>query len=91
MLYLRNGTIYVAGRSQEKAIKAIDEIKAAAPDSKGRLEFLKLDLADLPSIKQSVEDFLSREKSLHVLTNNAGVMIPPEGSKDSTVCLSGQV
>lgn len=68
-------------------MRAIDAIKTAVPDSKGRLEFLKLDLADLPSIKQSVDDFLSREEKLHVLTNNAGVMIPPEGSKDSTVRL----
>lgn len=63
----------------------MDEIKAAAPDSKGRLDFLKLDLADLPSIKKTVDDFLSREQKLHVLTNNAGIMIPPAGSVDTTV------
>ena len=85
ILYQCNGTVYVAGRSQDKAVKAMDEIKAAVTESKGKLEFLKLDLADLPSIKQSAEDFLSRENSLHVLTNNAGVMIPPVGSKDSLV------
>lgn len=45
------------------------------------MEFLKLDLADLPTIKGSVEDFMSREQRLDVLTNNAGVMTPPVGSK----------
>ncbi|KAF4617328.1 hypothetical protein D9613_006134 [Agrocybe pediades] len=39
--------------------------------------FLKLDLSDLPSIKASVEEFQSKEKELHVLFNNAGVMAPP--------------
>lgn len=80
-MYQSNATVYVAGRSPEKAEKAISKIKDAHPSSKGRVEFLKLDLADLTTIKASAEDFLRRESSLHVLTNNAGVMIPPEGSK----------
>jgi len=39
--------------------------------------FLKLDLADLKSIKASVEEFTSKESELHVLFNNGGVMMPP--------------
>ncbi|KAK5121599.1 hypothetical protein LTR85_004771 [Meristemomyces frigidus] len=81
MLYQKNGTVYVAGRSPEKADAAIDEIKKAYPSSDGKLEFLKLDLADLPTIKASAEDFQKREQRLDVLTNNAGVMTPPVGSK----------
>ncbi|KAK5689112.1 short-chain alcohol dehydrogenase [Elasticomyces elasticus] len=80
ILYQKNGTVYVAGRSKEKASAAIDEIRKAYPSSDGHLEFLKVDLADLPTIKGSVEDFLSRESRLDVLTNNAGVMTPPKGS-----------
>ncbi|KAF2861585.1 NAD(P)-binding protein [Piedraia hortae CBS 480.64] len=81
MLYLRNGTVYIAGRTPDKAAKAMDEIKAAAPTSQGRLEFLQLDLADLATIKASAQDFVQRERRLDVLTNNAGVMVPPVGSK----------
>lgn len=81
ILYQKSGTVYIAGRSKKKAERAIDEIKQAHPSSDGRLEFLKVDLADLSSIKPSVDDFLKREQRLDVLTNNAGVMIPPEGSK----------
>ncbi|KAI9711302.1 MAG: hypothetical protein M1820_002289 [Bogoriella megaspora] len=81
ILYQRNGTVYVAGRSPEKARKAIDSIKQEVPKSEGRLEFLKVDFADLSSIKPAVEEFTSKESSLHCLTNNAGVMMPPEGSK----------
>lgn len=60
---------------------AIKEIKANTPNSTGKLVFLRLDLADLTTIKASVEEFLSKESKLHVLFNNAGVMIPPQGSK----------
>jgi retinol dehydrogenase-12 len=45
------------------------------------LAFLRLDLADLTTIKASAEEFLSKETKLHVLFNNAGVMCPPQGSK----------
>lgn len=43
--------------------------------------FLHLDLDDLTTIKKSAEEFLSKETKLDVLWNNAGVMIPPQGSK----------
>ncbi|WPG97384.1 NAD(P)-binding protein [Acrodontium crateriforme] len=81
MLYSKHGTIYIAGRSQDKADAAIKEIKALYPSSDGRLEFLFLDLADLPTIKKSADTFLAKEQRLDVLTNNAGVMTPPKGSK----------
>lgn len=81
ILYSKNATVYCAARSDEKALKAISSIKAAIPDSHGALIFLSLDLADLSTIKASVNEFLSKEKKLHVLFNNAGVMNPPQGSK----------
>jgi retinol dehydrogenase-12 len=62
-------------------MKAIEDIKTAAPKSTAELVFLQLDLADLISIKASAESFLSKETKLHVLFNNAGVMCPPQGSK----------
>jgi retinol dehydrogenase-12 len=68
-------------RSEEKATKAIDEIKSKFPQSKGELVFLHLDLGDLTTIKKSAEEFLSKEDKLDILWNNAGVMAPPAGSK----------
>ena len=70
ILYQHNGTVYVAGRSQSKAESAIEEIKQAHPSSDGRLEFLYVDLSDMPTIKKSVDDFMSREQRLDVLTNS---------------------
>lgn len=81
ILYQRNGTVYIAGRSEAKGAAAISSIKSKCPSSDGRLEFLHLDLADLATIKASAEAFLARERRLDVLTNNAGVMVPPSGSR----------
>ncbi|KAK4506270.1 hypothetical protein PRZ48_004235 [Zasmidium cellare] len=92
ILYSRNGTIYVAGRSKGKANSAIARIQEGDPSSKGRLEFLELDLGDLTTIKPAAEMFLSKESRLDVLCqlpdckpdvpspDNAGVMFPPIGS-----------
>ncbi|CAM1505936.1 Fc.00g115730.m01.CDS01 [Cosmosporella sp. VM-42] len=76
ILYAKNAKIYVAARSAEKARNAIDDIKSTAPDSKGSLKFLHLDLADLRTIKKTTETFLAKEKKLHVLFSNAGVQSP---------------
>ena len=75
ILYQKNATVYVAGRSPDKAAGAISSIIQQCPESKGRLEFLKLDLADQASIKESAEEFMSKEQRLDVLTNNAGIMV----------------
>jgi NAD(P)-dependent dehydrogenase (short-subunit alcohol dehydrogenase family) len=81
ILYSKNAKVYIAARSQEKAEKAIEAIKKAAPNSGGELVFLRLDLADLTTIKASAEEFVSKETKLDVLFNNAGVWITPQGSK----------
>ncbi|TAQ84875.1 hypothetical protein B7494_g6800 [Chlorociboria aeruginascens] len=80
MLYSKNAKVYVAARSRDKALAAIESIEKAAPNSTGDLIFLPLDLADLSTIKASVQQFLDRESKLDVLFNNAGVMKPPQGS-----------
>ncbi|OAF99003.1 NAD(P)-binding protein [Paraphaeosphaeria sporulosa] len=80
ILYGANGTLYIAGRSREKAEMALSSLRHASPNSKGRVEFLQLDLADLSSIKPAVQEFLGKEERLDVLVNNAGVMWPPPGS-----------
>jgi retinol dehydrogenase 12 len=80
ILYSHNGTVYLAGRSPGKGAEAIKNLKELYPESKGRVEFLKLDLGDLNGISEAAAAFASKESQLHVLTNNAGVMVPPQGS-----------
>lgn len=80
MLYSKNARVYMAARSQEKALSAMADIRASSAQSTGDLIFLPLDLADLTTIAASARQFLSNEPKLHVLFNNAGVMNPPAGS-----------
>jgi len=72
-----NAKVYVAARNPEKAQKAIEDLKTAT--GKQAL-FLKLDLADLKSVKAAGEEFNSKETELHILFNNGGVMMCPVNS-----------
>lgn len=81
ILYAHDAKVYLAAWSSEKATSAINELKSGHPNSKGELVFLKLDLNDLSTIQASAQEFLDKETRLGVLWNNAGVMIPPQGSK----------
>ncbi|EHK21220.1 uncharacterized protein TRIVIDRAFT_52177 [Trichoderma virens Gv29-8] len=81
ILYSKNAKVYMMARSEEKTKTAIDSIKSTVGKSDGELIYLKLDLSDIPSAKASAEEFLHREKNLHLLFNNAGVGYPEPGSK----------
>jgi NAD(P)-dependent dehydrogenase (short-subunit alcohol dehydrogenase family) len=88
LLYGQGGDVYIAARTSEKVNRAIKNIKASAKPSRGRLWPLVLDLADFPTIKKAVDQFLDRENRLDVLIHNAGIMTPPPGSKSKTVSSS---
>lgn len=81
ILFSNNGTVYIAARSEAKAQDTIAWCRAEYPGSTGRVEFLSLNLDDLTGIKASAEEFMAKETRLDVLWNNAGVMVPPAGSK----------
>ncbi|KAI1780618.1 NAD(P)-binding protein [Hypoxylon cercidicola] len=80
ILYSKNAKVYMLARSEEKTQRAIDEIRAAVPQSAGDMIYIRLDLADLQSVKASAEEFLRRETKLHLLFNNAGLGYPERGS-----------
>ncbi|GKU03950.1 short-chain dehydrogenase [Fusarium langsethiae] len=79
MLYQAGGSVYIAGRSEEKGEQAIAQLKQHCPGSSGSLSFLKISLDDLKSIKSAAEEFTAKESRLDVLFNNAGVSMPPPG------------
>lgn len=76
VLYSRHAKVYAASRSEERGRQAITDIQKTTK-SDGELIFLQLDLADLNKTRDAAKEFLSRESKLHVLFNNAGVMVSP--------------
>eukprot|EP01101_Sappina_pedata_P006523 TRINITY_DN3255_c0_g1_i1.p1 TRINITY_DN3255_c0_g1~~TRINITY_DN3255_c0_g1_i1.p1 ORF type:complete len:460 (-),score=178.42 TRINITY_DN3255_c0_g1_i1:80-1459(-) len=80
VLAARGATIFMACRSVDKSKKAMESILAANKDAK--LENLHLDLGNLQSVRNFSQDFNKRQIPLHVLINNAGVMIPPYTKTD---------
>ncbi len=71
--------IFLGTRSEAKALKAIDEIRKAAPNA-AKITFLELDLASLESVKKAALSFLAQSSQLHLLINNAGIMATPPGT-----------
>lgn len=78
----------MAGRSREKGLAAIEQIRSTFSSSTGKIDFLHVDLDDLTGIKASVENFMEKEERLDVLWNNAGVMLPPAGTATKQVISS---
>ena len=62
--------VFLACRSEDKARPVVDEINAANP---GHAEFLKLDLADLNSVRECARRFLALHLPLDLLVCNAGL------------------
>jgi NAD(P)-dependent dehydrogenase (short-subunit alcohol dehydrogenase family) len=73
--YEKGAHVLVASRSLKNAEQAIDKMKEKK--GKGSLEAGVLDLSDLRLVKEFADSFLKKHRNLHVLINNAGVMIPP--------------
>ncbi|EIM81821.1 NAD-P-binding protein [Stereum hirsutum FP-91666 SS1] len=73
-LLTHNAKVYLAARDEAKGREAIEDLKTAT--GKEAL-FLKLDLADLRGVRTAAEEFLSKEQELHILFENAGVMMSP--------------
>jgi NAD(P)-dependent dehydrogenase (short-subunit alcohol dehydrogenase family) len=68
-------TVIMACRNADKAQIAKDQIIREVPNA--RIELLTLDLSSLKSVRNFASNFLNKFKQLHLLINNAGIMIPP--------------
>ena len=55
------------------------EVSNTQPDKTINVEFMKLDLSSLKSVKQFTVDFKQRSLPIHLLINNAGVALVREG------------
>lgn len=69
--------VIVAGNQETRGRKVVDSIRAEY--GRDSAHFLFLDLASLSSVCDFVREFSALGLPLHVLVNNAGVMLEPRG------------
>ncbi|KAI1351517.1 hypothetical protein F5Y01DRAFT_121655 [Xylaria sp. FL0043] len=91
MLFHANASkIYLLGRSEEAGETAKLNITSSAPPPEVNphttpgndvVQFMRLDLSDLSSVKEAAKTFLERETRLDIIWHNAAIMLAPEGSK----------
>lgn len=71
-----NGTVILACRDAGRTLPVVEQLKKQTKNP--NIEFMQLDLADISSIENFVQEFKKKYNKLHILINNAGVMMLPE-------------
>lgn len=79
-LYEAGAHVILACRNQASAEEALDLLWQKG--GKGTLELGILNLASLKAVEEFAEGIKQRHRKLHILVNNAGVMIPPASKTD---------
>jgi NAD(P)-dependent dehydrogenase (short-subunit alcohol dehydrogenase family) len=74
-LALAGADVVMAVRNETKGEKAISEIRAEVPNARLRLGLI--DLTSLDSVATFATATLAGGRPLHILINNAGIMMPP--------------
>jgi NAD(P)-dependent dehydrogenase (short-subunit alcohol dehydrogenase family) len=81
VLVKRGAEVVLACRSEERAQKALDTLRAEHPGAKAKV--MSLDLASLASVRAFAARFDAEHERLDGLLNNAGLMaIPPSKTAD---------
>ncbi|XP_046464757.1 retinol dehydrogenase 11-like [Neodiprion pinetum] len=87
-LYRRGARVIMACRDLVKAQAALEDVKKTLPSKPNKEEFKgepgelviqKLDLNSLDSVRECAKKILETEPAIHILINNAGVMMCPKG------------
>ena len=71
----RGATVVMACRNITKGERAMKDAKDQS--GSGNIDLMELDLTSLKSVKKFTEEFLAKYDKLHILINNAGVMMVP--------------
>ncbi|KAM4609355.1 polyprenol dehydrogenase [Polymixia lowei] len=69
--------VIIGGKDEQEGLTAVRRIREEYKGAK--VEFEKLDLASLQSVRIFAQSFKRRSLPLNILINNAGVMLVPEG------------
>jgi len=73
----RGATVVMACRASAKSDAALKDVLKRCSSTK--IVLIPLDLSSMESIRNFAKEFLNRYSQLHILINNAGVMMTPYG------------
>lgn len=73
----RGATVVMACRNIEKSADAYEKVRRESPGD--RVELMRLDLADLSSVREFAGEAREKFPRIDILVNNAGIMVPPYG------------
>ncbi|KAG6888161.1 hypothetical protein C0995_010172 [Termitomyces sp. Mi166 len=85
-LLIHNAKVYMASRNVANGKAAIEELKK---DTGKEALLLELDLASLTSVRRAAAEFLEKEKELHTLFNNGGIMFLTETQQSLNITEDG--
>ncbi|KAF7331079.1 NAD-binding protein [Mycena venus] len=75
MLARKGAKVYMAARSEERALEAIKQLQAENIND-GSVHWLKLELSDPRAAKRAAQEFLEKETRLDIIVNNAAKSAP---------------
>lgn len=64
--------VYLVGRSETRASKIIEELRALNPD--GQISFIKSDVSRLQDVDQACKEIQSKEDKINLLVLSAGIL-----------------
>jgi NAD(P)-dependent dehydrogenase (short-subunit alcohol dehydrogenase family) len=72
-LAVRGAHVVMASRDEGRGRAALGRLRA---ETAGELEMLRLDLADLASVREFAATLVARDRPIDLLVNNAGIGMP---------------
>ena len=70
-LHTKGSKVYIACRSEERALEAMKRINSKSKGKEESLIYLPFDLTDLKTIKEAAETIKSKEERLDIVVCNA--------------------
>jgi retinol dehydrogenase-12 len=70
-LAARGGNVVLASRSEERTRPVLDEVRSRYPGVDA--QFVRIDVSDLLSVRETADGFLATGRPVDVLVNNAGI------------------
>lgn len=73
----RGASVVMACRNIEKSAGAFEKVRKESPGD--NVDLMRLDLADLSSVREFAGEAREKYPRIDILVNNAGIMVPPYG------------